>query len=79
MFAWCASICTVGLNFEAASFATYELVISCTIVEMNIANQCLGLLNVLLTKQKLAIEVAEIDRVQINNVDLTKTCKNEIL
>jgi hypothetical protein len=32
---------------------------------------------VLMSEEKLAIEVAQIDGIEIDNMDLTKTCKDE--
>ena len=36
------------------------------------AYQCLGFLYVLLAEEELAIQIAQIDSIQINNVDLSK-------
>jgi hypothetical protein len=41
--------------------------------------QSLGLLNVLVSKQKLAIEIRKIDSVQIHNVNLAEAGQNQIL
>ena len=41
--------------------------------------QCLRLLDVLVAKQKLAVEVAEIDGVKVDNVDLAKAGEDEVL
>jgi hypothetical protein len=40
---------------------------------------CLGLLDVLVAEQELAIEVAEVDRVKVYNVNLAKTGEDEVL
>lgn len=44
-----------------------------------IAHQSLRLLDMLLTKEKLPVEVAEIDGIQINNMDLAEAGEDEIL
>ena len=44
-----------------------------------IAHQSFRLLYVLLTKEELTVEVAEVDSVQINDVDFTEAGKDEIL
>lgn len=44
-----------------------------------IAHQSLRLLDMLLTKEELTVEVAEVDGVQINDVDLTEAGENKIL
>ena len=44
-----------------------------------LAHQCLGLLDVLVAKQKLAVEVAEVDGVEVDNVDLAKAGEDEVL
>jgi hypothetical protein len=41
--------------------------------------QGLGLLDVLITEQKLPVEVAQIDGIQIDNVDLPKAREDEVL
>ena len=43
------------------------------------ANQSFGFLDMFVTEEELAIEVAEIDSVKIHNVDLTKAGEYEIL
>jgi hypothetical protein len=40
---------------------------------------CLGLLNVLISEQKLAVEVAEVDGVQVYDVYLAKAGEYEVL
>jgi hypothetical protein len=42
-------------------------------------HQCLGLLDVLIAEQELPVEVAEIDGVQVDNVDLAEAGEDEIL
>jgi hypothetical protein len=42
-------------------------------------HQRLGLLDVLIAEQKLPVEIAEIDGVQVDDVDLAKACEDEIL
>lgn len=44
-----------------------------------IAHQSLGLLDMLLTKEELTVEVAEVDCVQINDVDLAEAGEDKIL
>ena len=41
--------------------------------------QCLGLLNVLLAEEKLPVEIAEVDCIEVDNVDLAKAGENEVL
>lgn len=41
--------------------------------------QCLGLLDVLIAEQELAVEVAEIDGVEIYNVYLAEAGEDEVL
>jgi hypothetical protein len=41
--------------------------------------QCLRLLDVLVPKQELAVEVAEVDGVEVDNVDLAKAGEDEVL
>lgn len=41
--------------------------------------QSLGLLDVLITKEKLAIEIAQVDRIQVHDVYLAKSSKHEVL
>lgn len=41
-------------------------------------HQSLGLFDVLLAEQELTIEVAEVDGVEINDVDLAEACEDEI-
>lgn len=43
------------------------------------AHQSLGLLDMLLTKEELTVEVAEVDCVQINDVDLAEAGEDKIL
>ena len=44
-----------------------------------IAHQSLGLLYMLLTKEELTIEVAEVDGVQIDDVDLAEAGEDKVL
>jgi hypothetical protein len=41
--------------------------------------QCLGLFDVLLAEQELPVEVAQVNRVEVNDVDLSEAGKNEVL
>lgn len=41
--------------------------------------QCLGLLDVLLAEQKLPVQVAQINRVKVNDVDLAKAGEHNVL
>jgi len=41
--------------------------------------QCLRFLDVLLTEQKLPIEIAEVDCIEVDDVDLPKAGKDEVL
>lgn len=44
-----------------------------------IAHQSFRFLDMLLTEEELTVEVAEVDSVQINNVDLTEASEDKIL
>ncbi len=44
-----------------------------------IAHQSLGLLYMLLTEEELTIEVAEVDGVQVDDVDLAEAGENKVL
>lgn len=41
--------------------------------------QCFGLLDMLVAEQELAVEVAEVDGVEVDNVDLAKAGEDEVL
>jgi hypothetical protein len=41
--------------------------------------QRLGLLDVFVAEEELPVQVAQIDRVEVDDVDLAKTCENKIL
>ncbi len=43
-----------------------------------LGNECFGLFNVLLTEKKLAVQVREIDRVEIDNVDLAEAHEDQV-
>jgi hypothetical protein len=42
-------------------------------------HQRLGLLDVLIAKQELPVQIAQINRVQVHNVYLSKACEYEVL
>ena len=73
---------TLGLNFPADSFATCYGVSAGSITSSLGALSpyfCLGLLDVLISEQKLAVEVAEVDGVQVYDVYLAKAGEDEVL
>ena len=41
--------------------------------------QCFGLLDMLVAEQELAVEVAEVDGIEVYNVDFAEASKNKIL
>jgi hypothetical protein len=41
--------------------------------------QCLGSLDVFATEEKLSIEIAEVDRIQVHDVDFTEAGQDEVL
>lgn len=43
------------------------------------AYRCFGLLDVLIAEEKLAVEVAQVDGVEVNNVYLAESCEHQIL
>lgn len=73
---------TLGLNLPADSFATYATVSLGAISAPRVpgtAYQCFGLLNVLVAEEELAIEIAKINRVEVDNVDLAEAGEDEVL
>jgi hypothetical protein len=46
---------------------------------MRQTDQCFGLLDMLMSKEELAIQVGEIDGVKVDDVDLAEACKHEVL
>jgi hypothetical protein len=44
-----------------------------------ITHQSFGLLDVFMSEQKLTVQVAQIDGVEINNMDLSKAGQDQIL
>lgn len=81
MLSWYASILTLGLNLPADSFATCVTVSLGAISSLRIpgtAYQCFGLLDVLGSEEELAIEIAEVNRVEVDNVDLTEAGQDEV-
>lgn len=47
--------------------------------EIGTAYQSLGLLDVLLVEQKLAVQVGEVDGVEVDDMDLAKAGEDEVL
>lgn len=43
------------------------------------AHQSLGFLDMFMTEEELTIEIAKIDRIQIDNMYLAEACKDEVL
>jgi len=42
-------------------------------------HQCLGLLDMLMSKEELSVQVAEIDCIEIHDMNLSEASKNQIL
>ena len=77
---------TLGLNGEAVWAATCShthttiprSVKSHSELETAVTHQSFTLLYVLLSKQKLSVEVRQVNGVQIEERDFSKTCQNDI-
>ena len=73
---------TLGLNLPADSFATCQVVSARRETALRagpLPYQCFGLLDMLVAEQELAVEVAEVDGVEVYNVDSAKAGENEVL
>jgi len=73
---------TLGLNFCAASLATCCGVSACPLTSPRahvFPYQCFRLLDVLVAEQELAVEVAQVDGVEVDDVDFAKAGENEVL
>jgi hypothetical protein len=81
MLAWWAMILTAGLNFAATSLATWYQAVSPSSVGLSngASYQCLRLLDVFLAEEELPVEVAEVNRIEVDNVDLPEAGKDEVL
>ena len=77
MLAWWAVSETEGLNRDAASLATCEISKRESISAQSYNS--FWFLDMLMTEEKLAVEVAEIDGIKVDDVDMTKTCHDQIL
>lgn len=42
------------------------------------AHQCLWLLDVFMPEQELAVQIAQINGIKINNMDFAKACENKV-
>jgi len=42
-------------------------------------DQCLGLLDMRLPEEELAVQVREIDRIEVDDVDLAEACRDQVL
>lgn len=69
----------VGIELERRVFGNLSYVSACRCFHLKLPYQCLGLLYVLIAKQELSVEVAEIDRVQVGNVDFAEAGQDEVL
>lgn len=82
MFAWCATILTLGLKACAASLATYRPVSTATPDTWLLRQetyQGLGLLDVLVSEEELTVEIAQVNGVEVDDVDLAVTGEHEVL
>jgi hypothetical protein len=72
----------VGVEPARRLFRNLSLVSACPItasLQLAPAHQCLGLLDVLIAEQELPVEVAQVDGVQIDNVNLPEAREDEVL
>lgn len=72
---------TLGLNADAVRAATSRIILGHTAntLKTRTAYQGLALLHVLLSEQKLAIQVGEVDCVEIEKGDMTEPGKHDVL
>jgi hypothetical protein len=72
----------VWIEFDGRLFRNLRIawLVICNMIEnARSTYQCLGLLDVLMSEEELAIQVGEIDGIEVYNVDLAETGENNVL
>ena len=69
-----------GLNFCATSLATCDCrSFVARLAAVSLAYQGFQFLDVFISEEELAVEVAQVDRVEVDDVDLSEANKDEVL